>query len=187
METPLDRFDRAIASTRQVVAGVKPDQLATSSPCTEWDVAQLINHLIGANDFFIGMLGGAANGETDYAAGDFLTSFDERTAVTRALFAEPGALEREVQLPWGPGPAIAALGMACTDTFQHGWDLAKATGQSTDLDAELAADLHEGAKQSINPGFRGADGSGMPFGLEQQAPAGASAADQLAAFLGRVV
>ena len=76
-------------------------------------------------------------------------------------------------------------GLAATDTFTHGWDLAKATGQNTDLAPALAAALHEGAKQSISPAFRSAVGS--VFGLEQSAPAGASNADQLAAFLGRAV
>ncbi|MFT4865258.1 MAG: hypothetical protein ACI8RE_001446, partial [Ilumatobacter sp.] len=66
------------------------------------------------------------------------------------------------------------------------WDLAKATGQSTDLAPELAAQLLEASRQMIQPGFRGEDGA-APFGVEQEYPEGACNADQLAAFLGRTV
>jgi uncharacterized protein (TIGR03086 family) len=77
------------------------------------------------------------------------------------------------------------LGLAITDTFVHTWDLAKATGQSTDLAPELAAVLLEQARASIQDSFRGPEGA--PFGAEQTAPEGASNADRLAAFLGRSV
>jgi uncharacterized protein (TIGR03086 family) len=66
----------------------------------------------------------------------------------------------------------------------HGWDLAHATGQSTDIDPELAGQLLEAARLFVQPAFRGEDGK-APFGPEQQAPPNARPADQLAAFLGR--
>lgn len=65
--------------------------------------------------------------------------------------------------------------------------MAECTGQSTDLDPELAAQLLEGSKGSIGDTARGPDDSGMPFGPEQKAPEGANNADKLAAFLGRTV
>ena len=67
----------------------------------------------------------------------------------------------------------------------HGWDLAAATGQSTDLDPQLAAGLLAGAKQFITDAIRGPEP--MPFAAEQKVPSGATNADQLAAFLGRSV
>ena len=41
-------------------------------------------------------------------------------------------MERSVELPFGTLPMPAWMGIATTDVFMHGWDLAKATGQSTD-------------------------------------------------------
>ncbi len=96
-------------------------------------------------------------------------------------------MDKTVDLPWGQMPGGAFMGLATTDIFTHSWDLARATGQSTDLDPELAAQLLAGSKASIQDAFRGPDGSGAPFGPQQQAPDGATTADQLAAFLGRVV
>ena len=94
-------------------------------------------------------------------------------------------MEKTLTLPWGEMPGAAFMGLASTDIFVHGWDLAKATGQSTDLDPALADQLLAGSRMAINPGFRNEQGN--PFGPEQSAPAGASSADQLAAFLGRTV
>lgn len=186
---PIEHLEHAVASSKQVLAGVKPENMDGSSPCLQWDVRQVVNHMIGANNFFIGAMGGAPIGAdgADYASGDYCAAFDEVSAASVAAFNAPGAMEKTVVLPWGPTPAEGVLAMAATDIFTHGWDLAKATGRSTDLDAELAANLLEGCRASIQPGFRGDDASGMPFGLEQQAPAGASKADELAAFLGRIV
>ena len=68
----------------------------------------------------------------------------------------------------------------------HGWDLAKATGQPSDLNPELASQVLDNAKKAIPDTFRGPDGK-APFGPALDAPAGAPPADQLAAFLGRKV
>ena len=73
---------------------------------------------------------------------------------------------------------------ATVDTFAHGWDLAKATGQSTDLDLELAAQLLAFCHAALPDSFRGPDGE-APFGPQVSVAGGASMADQLAAFLGR--
>lgn len=189
MENPLDRFDRAVAASRKVLAQVQPADLDAQSPCASWTNREVVNHLIGANDFFVGNMGGtpSAPAGTDFASGDFLKSFDAAAEAARAAFGAPGALDQTVQLPWGPTPAAAVVGMAATDCFTHGWDLAKGTGQSTDLDPELAEALLDGAKTSIQDAFRGPDGSGAPFGPQQEAGADATAADRLAAFLGRTI
>ena len=92
-------------------------------------------------------------------------------------------MEKTLTLPFGQMPGSAFVGIAATDTFTHGWDLAKATGQDTDLAPALAEQLLNGARQFIQPAFRSPEGA--VFGPEQPAPAGASNADQLASFLGR--
>ena len=122
----------------------------------------------------------------DFAAGDFVASFDEGAAQAVAAFQTEGAMDRRVRLPFGELPGSQFLYLAATDTFVHGWDLAMATGQPTDLAPELAAQLLDGARNAIGDSMRGPDGA-APFGPEQKAPEGASNADQLAAFLGRTV
>lgn len=181
-------LQQAIQSTRAVLAGVQAGQLGDATPCASWTVRELINHIVGAQHFFTAGVTGAppAAGETDYAAGDFVAEFDKAAAIAMEAFSGEGVMQRMLTLPFGQMPGAALVGLAATDTFVHGWDLAKATGQSTDLDPALAGSLLGAAKMMIQPGFRGADGA-APFGAEQTAPEGASAADQLAAFLGRTV
>jgi uncharacterized protein (TIGR03086 family) len=176
------------ASTRSVLANITADQLQNTTACASWDVAGIINHVIGAQGFFVaGMTGQPPSGEeVDYAAGDFLASYDEATQAAVDCFGAEGALDGMVKMPFGEMPGRAVLGLAMTDNFTHGWDLAKATGQSTDLAPELAAQLLESSRQMIQPAFRGEDGV-APFGAEQECPDGACNADQLAAFLGRDV
>lgn len=176
------------ASTRSVLANITADQMQNSTPCASWDVAGVINHVIAAQGFFVaGMTGQPPSGEeVDYAAGDFLAAYDEATQAAVDCFSADGALDSMVKMPFGEMPGRAVLGLAMNDNFTHGWDLAKATGQSTDLAPELAAQLLASSRQMIQPAFRGEDGS-APFGAEQESPDGACNADQLAAFLGRDV
>lgn len=180
-------LEQAIASTRDVLVGVTPDQLDLPTPCAQWTVSELINHIVGGLHFFESGVTGEASGdaEADAASGDYVAAFDEAAAAALAAFRADGAMEKMLDLPFGTMPGAAFMGMAVNDTFTHGWDLAKATGQDTDLAPELAAQVLEQARAFIQPAFRSEDGA--VFGLEQDAPAGASAADQLAAFLGRTV
>lgn len=182
-----ETLEQAIATTRAVLAGVAKEQLGDPSPCAAWKVSDLINHIVGGQYFFESVAKGEApaGGETDFSATDFVSAFDEGAQRCVAAFNTPGVMESMLTVPWGQMPGAAFIGIATTDTFTHGWDLAKATGQSTDLEPELAAQLLVGAKTFISPAFRSEDGA--VFGLEQTAPAGASSADQLAAFLGRSI
>lgn len=181
-------LELAIESTRGVLAGVQPDQLDAQTPCASWNVSSLINHIVGGQFFFAT----AAKGEPisaerpDFASGDFNAAFQQGATESVAAFASDGAMDRIINLPFGDLPGSVFIGIAATDTFIHGWDLARATGQNTDLNPELAAGLLSGIRSALPDAFRGADGV-APFGLEQTAPEGASNADQLAAFLGRTV
>jgi uncharacterized protein (TIGR03086 family) len=182
-------FEQAVGVTKSVLANVKPDQLDDPTPCASWKVRDLVNHLVGGSYFFAA----ATNGETiadgadapDFASGDFRTAYEEGSKQAVAAFAAPGAMERLVKVPFGEFPGIAWMGLATTDTFTHAWDLAKATGQSTDLAPELAEQVLAGARHAISDDIRGDEP--MPFAAERPCPDGASAADRLAAFLGRTV
>jgi uncharacterized protein (TIGR03086 family) len=183
---------QAFADTRGVLVNVTPDQLDLPTPCASWKVRDIVNHIVGGSQWFAASVTAGESPvieESDFselADGDFVAEFDKGVAASVAAFGAPGAQEKMVKLPFGTMPGSAFMGLATTDTFTHGWDLAKATGQSTDLDPALAEQLLAGSKMAIQDAFRGEDGK-MPFGPEQQAPDGASAADRLAAFLGRKV
>jgi uncharacterized protein (TIGR03086 family) len=188
-----ENLERAYRTAREVLVNVKPDQYDAKTPCESWDVRRLLGHLIGGSQWFAESVNsgiapdpGAAEG-ADYTRGDVVGAFDEASRAAVEAFAAPGAQEKIVKLPFGDMPASIFMAIATNDVFTHSWDLARATGQSTDLDPEFAAQLNEGARLMIGDDFRGPEGSGAYFGPEQQAPDGASPADAHAAFMGRKV
>lgn len=182
---------QVLAAAQQVAAGVMAnvtdDQLELSTPCDQWNVAQLVEHMVGAQHWARAAMEGVEQTETGEGCsqGDWKATFAEAAQACQQSFAAEGAMEKTVNPGFGDMPAQAMLGLAMTDTFTHAWDLAKATGQDTDLAPEMAQQLLGASQQSIQPAFRSEEGA--IFGMEQQAPEGASAADQLAAFLGRTV
>lgn len=182
-----EALERAIQSTGKVLENVSADQLSAPSVCAPWDVKALINHIIGGLHWFEAVVNGEEiSGEApDFTKGDLSAAFQEAAAKAVAAFQQPGALDRTLTLPWGEMPGGAFLGVAATDTFTHGWDLARSTGQSSDLDPELAVQLLAAARLAIPDHFRGTEGA--PFGPIVEVPESAPAADQLAGFLGRQV
>jgi uncharacterized protein (TIGR03086 family) len=182
-----EALERAFANTRAIVANVRPDQLDNPTPCASWDVRTLLNHILGGAFYFAATINTGKGGnleEVDLTGGDIVATYDQGIKEAVAGFGADGAMNKMVELPFGTLPAPAWMGIATTDAFVHGWDLARATGQSTDIDPGFAAELLAQSKAFIQDAFRGPD-TQAPFGVEQQAPAGATEADKLAAFLGR--
>ena len=186
---PTGPLARACASTRGVLARVRPGQLGDPTPCASWDVRALINHFVGTPSWAATAVtsgDGSAAADRDYASGDCLASYDAAVRTALDAFAAPAALDRAVALPFGVLPGAALLGILAQEQFTHGWDLARAAGQPTDLDPALARELLARAAVLVTDDFRGPDGAAF-FGPAAPAPPGATAADRLAAFLGRQV
>jgi uncharacterized protein (TIGR03086 family) len=179
---------QAFASTAGVLAGVDPERLDGSTPCASWTVRDLVNHIVGGATYFAvtAETGRApARGDApDFCLGDFVTEFNKGAGRAVKAFEADGAMDKTMKLPFGDLPGGAFITIASLDTFAHGWDLARATGQSTDLDPELAGKLLAVAEWFVLDALRGEDGR-APFGPELVAAAGSCPSDRLAAFLGR--
>jgi uncharacterized protein (TIGR03086 family) len=160
-------LERANASTEKILSNVSRDQLTLASPCKSWQVRDVINHVVGNNFWFEAIArDGVAPDRPDNAApdetgGDFVSRFAAGSA--KAVSAFEAAWESTLTLPWGAMPASVFILMASADQFVHGWDIAKATGQSTELDAELAAQFLDFYRAAIADEFRGLDIE-APFG-----------------------
>lgn len=182
-----DALQRAFTSTRGIVAKITPEQYELPTPCESWKVRDILNHVVGGSHWFgTSMREGVAPpiGDRDVLAeGDLMKIYDEGIALSLDAFGAPGAEEKIVKLPYGDFPGVIFMGLATSDQFTHGWDLATATGQPRDLDAELAEQLLEQVKL-IPDEFRGPDGI-APFGAKVELADSATAADRLAAYLGR--
>jgi uncharacterized protein (TIGR03086 family) len=174
-----EALSRAVDVTDQIVRHIKPDQMANETPCPEWDVRSLINHLIGQLGSLEGKLTGSDSERSappgalpsrDLAGDDPSAAFSDVARATESAAAEDGALER----------AGMALGAITADVVVHGWDLARATGQDAAFDDQVSDHLLRFVRQGITDQNR----SPM-FGPEVQVPADAPATERLVAFLGR--
>jgi uncharacterized protein (TIGR03086 family) len=183
----LARFHRAAALVDVTVSAVRPDQFDDPTPCTEWTVRQLLNHIVTGNLIFVSLATGSPppDRSVDHLGDDHVAALRASLDGLRQTFTEPGFADREVPTPFGPGTGAVLVEMRCNEFTVHSWDVARATGQSTALDPELAE--HALASLQRSSILARARGEGGPFGVEQPAPDDANAADRLAAFLGRRV
>ena len=184
-----DTLEQAFSSTARVLANVSAGQLDSPTPCRSWKVRDLVNHIVGGTSFFAvtaetGEAPGRGDAAPDFADGDFCATFEEGAKRAVTAFRAEGAMEKMMTLPFGQLPGAVFVNIAATDTFAHGWDLAKATGQSTDLEPALATELLARAWAALPDSMRGPDGQAA-FGPKVDVPESAPPADQLAGFLGR--
>ena len=134
---------QALSSTRRILAGVRTDQWAAPTPCPEWDVRALTNHIVAGNWWAAELAGGRTIADVgDRLDGDVLgdnavDEYDLSAAAAMAAFERPGAMETPCAVSYGPVPGAVYCGHRIIDVLIHGWDLARATGQSADLDPEL--------------------------------------------------
>jgi uncharacterized protein (TIGR03086 family) len=184
MDDPRELHRRAGEMAARLIDQTAPDQLGLPTPCSQWDVSALINHLVSANLRVAAMLGGRTGPDrgADVLGNDPAGRFRSSFADLAAVFDEEGFLDRTVPTMFGESPGRQLVAIRITDLTTHCWDLAVATRQPRDLDPALVAFATTMLRARPLP--RGED---APFGAEQPAPQDASAADQLAAFAGRAV
>jgi uncharacterized protein (TIGR03086 family) len=185
-----DDLQRAVATTRKVMASVRPEHMNSPTPCGSWTVRDLIIHMIDAPIFTAvvmetGDYRNHSGAPVDPAAGHYLTDYDAATSRVIAAFRGEGAMSKMVTMPVvGDLPGANLVVLATCDALVHGWDLAQAMGLPADLDADLGAAVLEAIRPLVTEKMRGTDGQAL-FEPEVKVPADASPADQLAAFLGR--
>ncbi len=168
-----NQYQRALLATGHIVAGVRPEQLRAPTPCKDWDVRLLLNHIIGGNHMFAELARGGrveATGDmTDYTRPDPGTHYLDSAEAVLAAWSEPNAMERPCHMPFGDIPAPAAVSIHYVDIVVHGWDLARATDQDAGIDPELAATAFIIAGQLITPELRrsGAFGPEVPVSVAE--------------------
>jgi uncharacterized protein (TIGR03086 family) len=136
-------YARAMAATRAVMEAVRPDQWSGATPCTEWNVRDIANHIIGENLWAVELLQGKTIADVGNRLDGDLTGADPAAAyaasVTSASAActAPGAMEATCHLSFGDYSGADYVAQLFMDSLIHGWDIARATGQDTRLDPEL--------------------------------------------------
>jgi uncharacterized protein (TIGR03086 family) len=132
---PVELYREASRRALAVVEGVTPGQWGDPTPCTEWDVRTLVDHLVGGAAYLLAaMRGREPQPVTGASAAGYRALLDE----VREAAADPAALARVCMSPLGfEWTAAEAFAGTFMDTLVHTWDVATATGQDATLDAGL--------------------------------------------------
>ena len=178
----IEQFQRTVDAANQMVGHVSASDLDKPTPCTEWTVQALIEHMIGTNNMFSAALTGDTGQSTENLAADPGGSYARSAEAAAAAWRKPGALERTLKLPMGEMPAAMALRINLGDQLLHTSDLARALGRPYTMDPESAEAVLTVMQQIMQPQFRG---PGKGFAAEVPCPADAPVQDRLLAFSGR--
>lgn len=178
-------FQRASDGYIRQARRVSAAQWSAATPCVDWDVRALVNHVAGEYLWVPELLAGKTVAEVgNRLDGDLLgdRSLDVLTSAcsaAQAAAAAPEALTRIVHLSFGDLPGAAYLNQMAIDSVIHSWDLARAIGADETLDPELVdfayEELHQHAEE-----WR----SGGAFGPAKE-PADDSSQSRLLALTGR--
>lgn len=169
----LDDLVSALNVTEGIVAGVRPEHAHLPTPCNEYDVTQLLDHLVGFAVSFADKASGvkpAADPTTMTAGGDPQAAYHE--AAIRLIAGYRDVVDDDA----------TPMGVVLMETVTHGWDLATATGQPTPYPEEAAGAALGAGQGMLAPHFRG---EGKPFGEEIEVSSSAPALNRLVAFMGR--
>jgi len=130
---------------------VASDDWARPTPCDEWSVRDLVNHVVGGNVRYVMILAGepadavVRTRDHDWLGSDPLGSFDDAFARVTESFAEPGILAATVRHPRSGAVTGAQLRLLRVNELTvHAWDLARAIDSDDRLDARVVSWLLEG-------------------------------------------
>ena len=136
-------FRRSVDAFGARVHGVASDRWAASTPCPDWDVRALVNHLVYELRWSVPLLAGRTVAEVgDRLDGDLLGDdpvgrWDSAAQEAVAAVDGEGAMDRTVHLSFGDFPGREYVMQLFADLVIHGWDLGVATGQDARLDPDL--------------------------------------------------
>ncbi len=179
---PADRLSLALDATGQVIAAVHDEQWPFPTPCREWNLRDLVTHVVTGNYLFEGMLRSLPPAPRDsWPRSGLLDAYRGSAVALLTAFRQPGVLEQVFTVPIGTIPGIVALHLRITEVLVHGWDIARATRQRAEFPEDLAEQelAFSRSKLTYIPPGR------QPFALPQPVADDAPAIDRLAACLGR--
>ncbi|MEU4211836.1 TIGR03086 family metal-binding protein [Streptomyces sp. NPDC026206] len=184
--TLLARHGEALELFTDRVHAVRSGQWEAATPCTDWNVRELVNHLTVEQLWVPPLLDGAAIEDVgdafdgDQLGEDPVAAWDEAASAAREAFHARGALSRTVQLSYGTTAAHAYCTQMVADLVVHAWDLSRAIG----ADEHPSKALVDFTRHEVEPYAGGLSGSGL-FAEPVEPPPDADSWQRLLAQLGR--
>jgi uncharacterized protein (TIGR03086 family) len=175
MSDDLDVLSRGLDQTAGLVGEVSDEQLGRPTPCPDWTVSDLVDHLVRGTENFARTVRGDEvdwSAPTPHAGPDRVGAFRAAADALLEAWQQRGTERASIGPDW-----------QCAELAVHTYDLAAALDSRTSgLDPEVAERGLAFMQANLAPEVRG-----EVFGPEQPAPPGADAYERIAAFAGRVV
>jgi uncharacterized protein (TIGR03086 family) len=183
MDNRIDSLDHMFTKTTEVLRSVGTDQHGRATPCGEFDVAGVLNHIAVWVQVF------------DSSVNEAPLAFDPMTYTVTTGWADTFAassariidglrtngFDRPMTMTSSPLPGEFVVNMLLMEYIGHGWDLCRATGQASPYSDHEAGVALAASQAILQPQYRG---TGM-FEAEVSVPEDAAPMDRLVAFLGR--
>lgn len=136
--------ERAAETCGVLIGRITDEQWLLPTPCDDWNVRQLVNHIVYENLWVEPLLEGKTIDEVgdqfegDVLGNDVIAAYEASAKSAATAAFRPSALEALVAVSYGPIPGSVFVGHRLLDLVVHGWDIAEATKQDTNIEYELA-------------------------------------------------
>jgi uncharacterized protein (TIGR03086 family) len=184
---PLD-LDPPVRQLRALLLGITDDDLRSPTPCDDWTVGDLLDHIVDFARAFtqaaekLTDAPGTATPAPPPAVARLPTLWRGRLPVMLEELAtawkNPTAWTGSAQVGGGTMPAAAAGTTAVNELTMHGWDLARATGQDFAADPRILEALIEFLSAPKALGLAGSGGPDLPPQIAGRAGPGLDASDE---------
>ena len=166
-----------------VINNLSEEDLGRPTPCANFDVAGVLEHMVGGASAFAPLMRGEAEPGVPPTAGSVIDRV--QTALGNLVEAanSAGAQERTVPSPFGDESGATFTTYLAFDGLTHAWDIATATGQTITPSGALVAEIDAFARDFVRPEMRDGD----TFAEPTNPPANATPLERLVAFSGRTV
>jgi uncharacterized protein (TIGR03086 family) len=190
MHDPLEIF-RTVTGAVAAIVATEPEP-HSETPCSDWNHAQLLNHLTGGDRLFVGLLTGRAAlpAGTRMAPGPDVpppapADYRAGSAELASVLGDPAIRAGTFDVPAGLLAGDQVIVLRSVEHVLHGWDLAKAAGAPTLALDPVATALEGPARQLLAAVGERTLGERRPFAPPVDADETATPVDRLVAAFGR--
>jgi uncharacterized protein (TIGR03086 family) len=184
----LDDLSTVLTETGRLIGNIDAEQWSNPTPCAEWDLRQVVGHLVAGTQRFADMLsadrppsGPPPRSPMVDIGEDAKAAYDAAAAALLAAFALPGKLETVLPSPFGPVSGAVLVQLRITETMVHGWDIAQASGQHP----RFADEVTKAALAFSEQNLARVAGDRSPFGPPVSVDPDTRPLERLVALLGR--
>lgn len=146
MDEVVARFQKAVNCVDAALHAITADDIwSRPTPCSEWDVRALVQHIVNELAWIAPLVEGKTIAEVgpdlegDLLGSDPLGAFHHHSRAAHAALETPGALSRTVHLSYGDESAQGYAEQVTGDVLIHSWDLARGVGIDDTLPADMVA------------------------------------------------